>query len=1019
MGAEQSLHLQQRRMNASPMDSLFERAVLDALREIAEESEVPSEQFEHAWDPEDSSPKFRVLSDRLTARRLPSPLTTDGIRGKKGYRQGRHVWEITWEQDERGSHAVIGIATPQAPLQCLGYVPLIGSNAQSWGWNLSKKVSFHKGNEVAYPANYPTFVVPDTVYVILDMDNATLSFATEDTHLGVAFSNLPRHPLIPLCPCASAVYGNCDIKMKYLGRGDNFLAKLEASKTKASFSAPPPRVKSPPQSPGVKSPPQSPSASSQGQVAPNSSDPVKSSESYKFHHTCGENIAVMCAGKKAKRLDPLQCFNHGVVLTSQPLQDDELFEVRLDSKVGRWLGSLDIGATTVSAENMQFPSTITSFSQGTTFVLSSDKILNNGKEMTTISKNLENLSVGDRVGVMRKADNTLHFFVNGVDVGKRIKTIPLVLYAIVDVFGQAEEVTITGGTAETQSSNQDQVDSVSVMVRMNNTVNILKEGSYGDILAVVGKVAKDILQPYEETDSRELRQKYGDHLAEIDAPLHLTKLLRRLMDTGMETRDGWLGMYVIRGAFWNYSDASLKMGRGLGRSGLLQIVLNDLDTYGIKSSKNEKRKYMVSSAINILHNCSKASENRQILCELRAQERIAPFLKADDMEVVVTATLTLSYITPDEKKKLLEAESRVLSYLLGMLRNALEQPNLRGKSEGSTWSAQEIADGLGNLLVNEQNMQTMLDRDVVPLLISLIGKGGVTEKECAANSLWVIAKNSKGKAKIKETANATEELLRLSTSGNQAVQEAAKRVLLELKETTNTRGAANVQRRTSCDYQEKCRRFKSSLKLSDIFFDPRYDRCFCTECHASRGDKLYYTRGKPPKDYGIPIGWCRFGLKVHHRALALDVFNKWHVAFHGTRVESVSAILECGDLLIPGDVALGGRKLSEEEGHFNDNRKPSGFDTKQIFVSPSVRYSGHNCYAKTKSFSDPLTTKKLNAKAVLQLCINPDSYQVGPQTIAATSEIDPKFSNQEIEWSTKERGSIILYGLLVKLDEAS
>jgi len=46
------------------------------------------------------------------------------------------------------------------------------------------------------------------------------SFATEDTHLGVAFCDLPRgDPQNPLCPCASAVYGNCDIKMKYLGRG--------------------------------------------------------------------------------------------------------------------------------------------------------------------------------------------------------------------------------------------------------------------------------------------------------------------------------------------------------------------------------------------------------------------------------------------------------------------------------------------------------------------------------------------------------------------------------------------------------------------------------------------------------------------------------------------------------------------------------------------------------------------------------------------------------------------------------
>ena len=67
----------------------------------------------------------------------------------------------------------------------------------------------------------------------------------------------------------------------------------------------------------------------------------------------------------------------------------------------------------------------------------------------------------------------------------------------------------------------------------------------------------------------------------------------------------------------------------------------------------------MSSAINILHNCSKASENRQILCELRAQERIAPFLKAEDMEVVVSAILTLSYISSDDQKKLLEAETKV------------------------------------------------------------------------------------------------------------------------------------------------------------------------------------------------------------------------------------------------------------------------------------------------------------------------------------------------------------------------
>ena len=126
------------------------------------------------------------------------------------------------------------------------------------------------------------------------------------------------------------------------------------------------------------------------------------------------------------------------------------------------------------------------------------------------------------------------------------------------------------------------------MVRMNNTMKILKEGSYEDNLAVVEKVAKDILQPYHETGNRELRQKYGDHLAEIDAPLYLTKLLRRLMDGGdMKTKNGWLGMFVVRSVFWNYSDASLRMAKGLGRSGLLNIVLKDLDTYEARSLKNK------------------------------------------------------------------------------------------------------------------------------------------------------------------------------------------------------------------------------------------------------------------------------------------------------------------------------------------------------------------------------------------------------------------------------------------------
>lgn len=41
--------------------------------------------------------------------------------------------------------AVIGIATKRAAMQCQGYVALLGSDDQSWGWNLVDNNLLHNG----------------------------------------------------------------------------------------------------------------------------------------------------------------------------------------------------------------------------------------------------------------------------------------------------------------------------------------------------------------------------------------------------------------------------------------------------------------------------------------------------------------------------------------------------------------------------------------------------------------------------------------------------------------------------------------------------------------------------------------------------------------------------------------------------------------------------------------------------------------------------------------------------------
>ncbi|XP_035698644.1 neuralized-like protein 4 [Branchiostoma floridae] len=233
--------------------------------------------------------------------------------------------------------------------------------------------------------------------------------------------------------------------------------------------------------------------------------------------------------------------------------------------------------------------------------------------------------------------------------------------------------------------------------------------------------------------------------------------------------------------------------------------------------------------------------------------------------------------------------------------------------------------------------------------------------------------------------------------------------------------ASGASFKTTCPYWKLCKEYKDSLKLYDEYFEPSYDMCYCTKCHNKRGEKDVYTRGDPPMKYVLPIGWCRFSLKVPPKAKAQNVFKKWHVCFHGTDSTAVDSILGCGDLLMPGDYAVGGRKLSEKEGHFTDERKPEGFDTKQIFLSPSIKYSGCDVYAKPKTFATS-AGKVYDARVAFQVCVRPESYKIGPETIGATRKnikIDPHVDNDKIECFTKERGSTILYGLLVNMEETN
>lgn len=180
-------------------------------------------QLKHSWNPDDRSYNIFVKDDdKLTFHRHPVAQSTDCIRGKVGYERGLHVFEITWSTRQRGTHAVVGVSTAEAPVHSVGYQSLVGNNEHSWGWDLGRNKLYHDSKNVpgiTYPAkaSEESFSVPDKFLVVLDMDEGIMGFCVDGQYLGPAFRGLRGKKLYVM---VSAVWGHCEITMKYIGGMD-------------------------------------------------------------------------------------------------------------------------------------------------------------------------------------------------------------------------------------------------------------------------------------------------------------------------------------------------------------------------------------------------------------------------------------------------------------------------------------------------------------------------------------------------------------------------------------------------------------------------------------------------------------------------------------------------------------------------------------------------------------------------------------------------------------------------------
>ena len=203
-----------------------------------------------------------------------------------------------------------------------------------------------------------------------------------------------------------------------------------------------------------------------------------------------------------------------------------------------------------------------------------------------------------------------------------------------------------------------------------------------------------------------------------------------------------------------------------------------------------------------------------------------------------------------------------------------------------------------------------------------------------------------------------------------------------------------------CQSMTICREvLEKCLEVKDNFLNPAHDKCYCVNCY--KGDE-YYSRGEPLKRYVMPLEWCGFGIKIDPRYYKEDIeqiFASYHVAYHGTTLHLVNQIIQTG-FAIPGDKFIY-KNVEIRPGHIPNKN--------EIYTSPSPNYSSFgDVYAVTFPY------KGMKFKTILQVRQHPTSYEVQRETVGGRCKSEKYISDEEIEWKTRIRDSIIPYRILIK-----
>ncbi len=199
--------------------------------------------------------------------------------------------------------------------------------------------------------------------------------------------------------------------------------------------------------------------------------------------------------------------------------------------------------------------------------------------------------------------------------------------------------------------------------------------------------------------------------------------------------------------------------------------------------------------------------------------------------------------------------------------------------------------------------------------------------------------------------------------------------------------------------QDICKQYSIDLQMNRAYFNFRHNKCYCSQCYPSTKTDHFTVANSI---YTAPRGWVRFGLQIDE-AFADDkhIFKQWYTTFYGTSRDKLELILRQRFIPFPGDTLLSGEIFTT---HLPDKD--------HVYTSPSIYYASfrHVCPTHTAKIND----RWYDVQVVLECKQNPKGIIKQRGYRPNVCRIIP---NDEIEWKTNQRSSVVPYGLLIRAQE--